>query len=147
MVRFTNKPIGILGGSFDPAHKGHLAISNIAIKKIKLSKVLWIVTKQNPFKGKAFYSLSQRMTKAKKTFSCKRWHIISVGHNMMGRRVLGWGQVTLRLRAGGRRAAEPPAELPRSPSLAGLRSPTASALGPVVWDPFWAHPMVSPHAG
>ena len=66
MVIFSKKPIGILGGSFDPAHKGHLTISKIAIKKIKLSKVLWIVTKQNPFKGKAFYSLTQRLAKAKK---------------------------------------------------------------------------------
>ena len=30
--------IGILGGSFDPAHKGHLAISQEALKKLKLKK-------------------------------------------------------------------------------------------------------------
>ena len=66
MVRFLNKSFGILGGSFDPAHKGHLAISKIAIKKFKLSQILWVVTKQNPFKNKTFYSLSQRITKAKK---------------------------------------------------------------------------------
>ena len=65
MVRSYNKSFGILGGSFDPAHKGHLIISKIAIKKIKLKKVLWIITKQNPLKGKTFYSLSQRITKAK----------------------------------------------------------------------------------
>ena len=66
MVRYFNKSIGILGGSFDPAHKGHLLISKIAIKKINLNKVLWIITKQNPFKDKAFFSLSQRITRAKK---------------------------------------------------------------------------------
>ena len=66
MVRFLSKSVGILGGSFDPAHKGHLKISKIAIRKVKLSKVLWIVTKQNPFKVKTFYSLSQRIAKAKK---------------------------------------------------------------------------------
>ena len=65
MVRSYNKSFGLLGGSFDPAHKGHLIISKIAIKKIKLKKVLWIITKQNPLKGKTFYSLSQRITKAK----------------------------------------------------------------------------------
>ena len=32
--------IGILGGSFDPAHKGHLAISQEALKKLKLKKTL-----------------------------------------------------------------------------------------------------------
>ena len=66
MVRFLNNSVGILGGSFDPVHKGHLMISKIAIKKIKLSKVLWVVTKQNPFKGKTFYSLNQRIKKARK---------------------------------------------------------------------------------
>ena len=49
MVRVLNKSIGILGGSFDPAHKGHLIISKLAIKKLKLNKVLWLVTKQKPF--------------------------------------------------------------------------------------------------
>tara|TARA_B100001057_G_scaffold232991_1_gene233183 strand:+ start:2897 stop:3436 length:540 start_codon:yes stop_codon:yes gene_type:complete len=66
MVRLLNKSIGILGGSFDPAHKGHLIISKLAIKKLKLNKVLWLVTKQNPFKDKTFYSLTQRMVEAKK---------------------------------------------------------------------------------
>ena len=66
MVKASNKSVGLLGGSFDPAHKGHLIISKIAIKKIKLNTVFWIVTKQNPFKGKAFYSLSQRISEAKK---------------------------------------------------------------------------------
>ena len=38
--------IGILGGSFDPAHKGHLAISKEAIKKFKLKQVIWAITKK-----------------------------------------------------------------------------------------------------
>ena len=58
MVRILKKSIGILGGSFDPAHLGHLKISQIALKKIKLSRILWIITKQNPFKDRAFYSLT-----------------------------------------------------------------------------------------
>ena len=65
MVRTSNKSIGLLGGSFDPAHKGHIAISKIAIKKKKLNKVLWTVVKKNPFKSKTFYSLSNRIKIAK----------------------------------------------------------------------------------
>ena len=77
MVRFLDKSIGILGGSFDPPHKGHLAISKIAIKKINLNKVLWIITKKNPFKGKTFYSLDQRISKAKKiTKNTKKIQVI-----------------------------------------------------------------------
>ena len=66
MVKASNKSIGLLGGSFDPAHKGHIAITKIAIKKLKLSKVFWIVTKKNPFKDNPYYSISQRLKKAKK---------------------------------------------------------------------------------
>ena len=66
MANPIKKNIGFLGGSFDPAHKGHLKISKIAIKKLKLNKVLWIVTNKNPFKKKPFYSLSERILIAKK---------------------------------------------------------------------------------
>ncbi len=66
MVSVQKKIIGLLGGSFDPAHRGHLGISKIAIKKFKLKKVYWIVTKKNPFKKKTFYSLDERINLAKK---------------------------------------------------------------------------------
>ena len=41
MAGIRKKYIGLLGGSFDSAHKGHLGISKIAIKKLKL-KVYWL---------------------------------------------------------------------------------------------------------
>jgi nicotinate-nucleotide adenylyltransferase len=66
MVKPENKSVGILGGSFDPPHKGHLTISKIAIKKAKLDKILWVVKKKNPFKKNPFYSLSQRIKLTKK---------------------------------------------------------------------------------
>ncbi len=42
--------IGLLGGSFNPAHEGHLYISNIAIKRLGLDYVWWLVSPQNPLK-------------------------------------------------------------------------------------------------
>ncbi len=42
--------IGILGGTFDPPHIGHLSISLEAIKRFQLNKVIWLVTKKNPLK-------------------------------------------------------------------------------------------------
>ena len=77
MASNQKKYVGILGGSFDPAHKGHLTISKIAIKKMKLSKILWIITKQNPFKNKPLFSLDQRIKKAKKLIkSTKKINVI-----------------------------------------------------------------------
>ena len=66
MASIQKKYIGLLGGSFDPAHKGHLSISKIAIKQLKLKKVYWVITKKNPFKNKTFYSLDERIKYAKK---------------------------------------------------------------------------------
>ena len=66
MARIQKKYVGLLGGSFDPAHKGHLGISNIALKKLKLKKIYWVITKKNPFKTKTFYSLDERIGYAKK---------------------------------------------------------------------------------
>ena len=65
MVKPSNKLIGILGGSFDPVHKGHLNISKIALKKINLSTIFWIITKKNPFKKKVYFSLKNRIKLAK----------------------------------------------------------------------------------
>ena len=66
MARNQKEYIGLLGGSFDPAHDGHLGISKIAIKKLKLRKIYWVITKKNPFKKDAFYSLDERIKRAKR---------------------------------------------------------------------------------
>ena len=61
-----NINVGILGGTFDPPHKGHLYISKIAIKKFNLKKLLWIVTKKNPLKIKPYLNLKSRISLSKK---------------------------------------------------------------------------------
>ena len=62
----TKIKIGVLGGSFDPAHKGHLAISKEAKKRFKLKKVIWAITKRNPFKIESKTSVSHRIKFCKK---------------------------------------------------------------------------------
>jgi nicotinate-nucleotide adenylyltransferase len=42
--------IGLLGGSFNPPHAAHLAISRFAIKRLQLDRVWWLVTPGNPLK-------------------------------------------------------------------------------------------------
>ena len=48
-LRIQNN-LGILGGTFDPPHKGHLHISKLVIKKLYLTTLYWAITKQNPLK-------------------------------------------------------------------------------------------------
>lgn len=45
--------IGLLGGSFNPAHAGHLYVSETALKRLKLDSVWWLVSPGNPLKDAA----------------------------------------------------------------------------------------------
>ena len=65
-MKNLKQSIGILGGSFDPPHKGHLKISLVSIKKFKLNKLYWMITQKNPFKNKPFFSLKERLEMCKK---------------------------------------------------------------------------------
>ena len=60
-----NIKVGILGGTFDPPHIGHLHISNIAIRKLGLNKLMWLITKQNPLKQKPYLSIKIRIQLSK----------------------------------------------------------------------------------
>ena len=89
MSNIQKKYIGILGGSFDPAHKGHLGISNVALKKLKLQKIYWVITKKNPFKNKTFYSLNKRIKYAKRiTKVQKKIRIIYVENIIKSSRII-----------------------------------------------------------
>ena len=55
----------MLGGSFDPAHPGHLYISNKIINILGLNQLWWLVTSQNPLKKKEqITTLNQRLSSA-----------------------------------------------------------------------------------
>ena len=72
MAKLENKlkpekiKIGILGGTFDPAHKGHLEISIQAKKRFGLKNIIWAITKKNPFKNESKSNLKSRIQFAKK---------------------------------------------------------------------------------
>jgi nicotinate-nucleotide adenylyltransferase len=59
--------IGLLGGSFNPPHAAHRAISQFAIKRLRLDRVWWLVTPGNPLKDAgALHDLDARATSARK---------------------------------------------------------------------------------
>ena len=57
--------IGLLGGSFDPAHEGHAHISREAIKRMNLDQVWWLVTPGNPLKVRQPAPMADRIAQAR----------------------------------------------------------------------------------
>lgn len=57
--------VGLLGGSFDPAHEGHAHITREAIKRLHLDQVWWLVSPGNPLKPRPPAPLAQRMARAR----------------------------------------------------------------------------------
>jgi hypothetical protein len=53
LPRIAGRRIGLFGGSFNPAHAGHLAVSEEALKRLQLDEVWWLVSPQNPLKDSA----------------------------------------------------------------------------------------------
>ena len=68
-----NRTIGLLGGSFNPAHDGHLMISLIALKRLQLDEVWWLVSPQNPLKSAAGMApFSERLANARTVATHRR---------------------------------------------------------------------------
>jgi nicotinate-nucleotide adenylyltransferase len=62
----VRRRIGLLGGSFNPAHQGHRAISVEAIKQLRLDQVWWLVSPQNPLKpAKGMAAFERRLASAR----------------------------------------------------------------------------------
>ena len=58
--------IGLLGGSFDPAHEGHAHITREALKRFGLDQVWWLVSPGNPLKVRGPAPLAERMARARR---------------------------------------------------------------------------------
>jgi nicotinate-nucleotide adenylyltransferase len=57
--------VGLLGGSFDPPHAGHVHISKAALKRFRLDRLWWLVSPGNPLKPNGPAPLAQRMQAAR----------------------------------------------------------------------------------
>lgn len=58
--------IGILGGSFDPAHEGHAHITREALRRFGLDRVWWLVSPGNPLKAHGPAPIARRMAEARR---------------------------------------------------------------------------------
>ncbi len=59
--RWKNMRVGLLGGSFNPPHEGHVHISQAALKGLDLDAVWWLVTPQNPIKDVQAAAMDERI--------------------------------------------------------------------------------------
>lgn len=57
--------VGLLGGSFDPAHEGHVHLTRVALRRFALHRVIWLVSPGNPLKARGPAALEARMARAK----------------------------------------------------------------------------------
>ena len=64
-IAYKGMVIGLLGGSFDPAHEGHAHITREAIKRMQLNRVWWLVTPGNPLKARQPAPMADRLARAR----------------------------------------------------------------------------------
>ncbi|HJW40877.1 MAG TPA: nicotinate (nicotinamide) nucleotide adenylyltransferase [Rhizomicrobium sp.] len=74
--------IGLLGGSFNPAHEGHVHVSEVALKRLGLDYVWWLVTPQNPLKSvHGMAPLVDRVTAARRVAHHPRIVVMDIEHD------------------------------------------------------------------
>jgi len=85
-----NQKIGILGGSFNPAHEGHLSISKIALQRLNLDVVWWIISPRNPLKKyDILYDFEDRVSSAEKVIDTNHISISNLEKNAQIKYTIG----------------------------------------------------------
>ena len=82
---YNNKglKIGLMGGSFNPPHNGHLKIAKLALKNLNLDEVWWLVSTKNPLKtSKGLMSLSKRVKLTKKIANHPKFLVLNIENNL-----------------------------------------------------------------
>lgn len=79
--------VGLVGGSFNPPHSGHLEITEVARHRLGLSRCIWLVTPGNPLKDPDQYApLEDRVRWAKALTSGRPWLTVSDIERTLGTR-------------------------------------------------------------
>lgn len=71
--------IGLLGGSFNPAHRGHLQISRFALQRLRLDRVWWLVSPGNPLKSRAQLPAQDDRIETARRIACADTRIVVTG--------------------------------------------------------------------
>lgn len=74
----AGQTIGLLGGSFDPAHQGHVHITREALKRFDLDRVWWLVSPGNPLKRNGPAPMAKRMARARSVMQHPRVEITDI---------------------------------------------------------------------
>jgi nicotinate-nucleotide adenylyltransferase len=113
--------IGLLGGSFDPPHAGHVAISRAALRALRLDQVWWLVSPHNPLKPNAPSDLAARIASARAIATDPRIKVTGI------EAALGRPEIS---RSGGLVSGQPMPEINRSGGLvSGQPMPEISRSG------------------
>jgi len=71
-VATVGMTVGLLGGSFDPAHEGHAHITREALKRLALDRVWWLVSPGNPLKAQPPAPIAERIAQARRVITDPR---------------------------------------------------------------------------
>ncbi|SFG79487.1 nicotinate-nucleotide adenylyltransferase [Palleronia marisminoris] len=84
-VAGRGQSVGLLGGSFDPAHAGHVAITRAALARFGLDWVWWVVSPGNPLKRDAPAALDRRLAQARQVMRHPRVHVTDIEAQLSSR--------------------------------------------------------------
>lgn len=93
----AGQSVGLLGGSFDPAHAGHVHITREALKRFGLDRVWWLVSPGNPLKSRGPAPLADRMAAAQALMRHPRVEITAI-ESLLGTRATADTLAALRSR-------------------------------------------------
>jgi len=75
---YPGQVIGLLGGSFDPAHDGHAHITREALRRFGLTHAWWLVSPGNPLKARQPAPMADRIARAEKVMNHPRVTITDI---------------------------------------------------------------------
>ncbi|WP_199260544.1 nicotinate-nucleotide adenylyltransferase [Paracoccus binzhouensis] len=77
-IALPGMAVGLLGGSFDPAHEGHVHITEEALRRFGLDRIWWLVSPGNPLKAHGPAPLDQRIARAERIMHHPRVEITGI---------------------------------------------------------------------